>query len=152
MANVKLILREDVQGLGHAGDVVDVKPGYARNFLVPEGKAVLASAGKLRVVEHLKRQIAEKVAKELADHRALKDRIEKLGEIAVPAKAGEEGKLFGSVTVVQLAELLAARGVEIDRRRIDLPEPIKTVGDHAVTVRLHREVNATLRLKVVPEE
>jgi large subunit ribosomal protein L9 len=152
MANVKLILREDVQGLGHAGDVVDVKPGYARNFLVPEGKAVLASAGKLRVVEHLKRQIAEKVAKELADHRALKDRIEKLGEVAVPAKAGEEGKLFGSVTVVQLAELLAARGIEIDRRRIDLPEPIKTVGDHAVTVRLHRDVNATLRLKVVPEE
>ena len=152
MATVKLILREDVQGLGHAGDVVDVKPGYARNFLVPEGKAVLASAAKLREVEHLKRQIAEKVAKELADHRALKDRIEKLGEIAVPAKAGDEGKLFGSVTVVQLAELLAARGVEIDRRRIDLPEPIKTVGDHAVTVRLHREVNATLRLKVVPEE
>ena len=152
MATVKLILREDVQGLGHAGDVVDVKPGYARNFLVPEGKAVLASAAKLREVEHLKRQIAEKVAKELADHRALKDRIEKLGEIAVPAKAGEEGKLFGSVTVVQLAELLAARGVEIDRRRIDLPEPIKTVGDHAVTVRLHREVNATLRWKVVPEE
>jgi large subunit ribosomal protein L9 len=152
MANVKLILREDVQGLGHAGDVVDVRPGYARNFLVPEGKAVLASAGRLHEVEHLKRQIAEKVAKELADHRAVKDRIEQLGEVTVPAKAGEEGKLFGSVTVVQIAELMAARGVEIDRRRIDLPEPIKTVGDHAVTVRLHREVNATLRLKVVPEE
>jgi large subunit ribosomal protein L9 len=152
MANVKLILREDVQGLGHAGDVVDVRPGYARNFLVPEGKAVLASEGRLREVEHLRRQIAEKVAKELADHRALKDRIEKLGEVEVRAKVGEEGKLFGSVTVAQIAELLAGRGVELDRRRIDLPEPIKTAGDHPVTVKLHRDVNATLRLKVVPEE
>jgi large subunit ribosomal protein L9 len=152
MANVKLILREDVLGLGHAGDVVDVRPGYARNFLVPEGKAVLASEGRLREVEHLRRQIAEKVAKELADHRALKDRIEKLGEVEVRAKVGEEGKLFGSVTVAQIAELLAGRGVELDRRRIDLPEPIKTAGDHPVTVKLHRDVNATLRLKVVPEE
>jgi large subunit ribosomal protein L9 len=152
MANVKLILREDVQGLGHAGDVVDVRPGYARNFLVPEGKAVLASEGRLREVEHLRRQIAEKVAKELADHRALKDRIEKLGEVEVRAKVGEEGKLFGSVTVAQIAELLAGRGIELDRRRIDLPEPIKTAGDHPVTVKLHRDVNATLRLKVVPEE
>lgn len=152
MANVKLILREDVQGLGQAGDVVDVRPGYARNFLVPEGKAVLASAGRLREVEHLKRQIAEKVARELADHRALKDRIEKLGELEVRARVGEEGKLFGSVTVAQIAELLAARGVEVDRRRIDLPEPIKTAGEHAVQVKLHREIGATLRLKVVPEE
>lgn len=152
MANVKLILQEDVQGLGHAGDVVDVRPGYARNFLVPEGKAMLASAGKLREVEHLKRQIAEKIARELAGHRALKDRIEKLGEVEVRAKVGEEGRLFGSVTVAQIAELLAGRGIEVDRRRIDLPEPIKTAGDHAVTVKLHRELNATLRLKVVPEE
>jgi large subunit ribosomal protein L9 len=152
MANVKLILREDVLGLGHAGDVVDVRPGYARNFLVPEGKAVLASEGRLREVEHLRRQIAEKVAKELADHRAFKDRIEKLGEVEVRAKVGEEGKLFGSVTVAQIAELLAGRGVELDRRRIDLAEPIKTAGEHAVTVKLHRDVNATLRLKVVPEE
>ena len=152
MANVKLILREDVQGLGHAGDVVDVRPGYARNFLVPEGKAMLASAGKLREVEHLKRQIAEKIARELADHRALKDRIEKLGDVEVRAKVGEEGKLFGSVTVAQIAELLAGRGIEVDRKRIDLAEPIKTAGDHPVTVKLHREVNATLRLKVVPEE
>lgn len=152
MANVKLILREDVQGLGHAGDVVDVRPGYARNFLVPEGKAMLASEGKLREVDHLKRQIAEKVAKELADVRAFKDRIEKLGEVEVRAKVGEEGKLFGSVTVAQVAELLAGRGVELDRRRIDLAEPIKTAGEHAVTLRLHRDVTATLRLKVVPEE
>ena len=152
MANVKLILREDVQGLGHAGDVVDVRPGYARNFLVPEGKAVLASEGRLREVEHLRRQISEKVAKELADHRAFKDRIEKLGEVEVRAKVGEEGKLFGSVTVAQIVELLAGRGIELDRRRLDLPEPIKTAGAHPVTVKPPRDVTATLRLKVVPEE
>jgi large subunit ribosomal protein L9 len=150
MANVKLILREDVSGLGHAGDVVSVKPGFAKNFLVPEGKAVLASEAKIREVEHLKRQIAEKVAKELSDQRKAKQAIEAL-QLEVKVKAGEEGKLFGSVTAVQVAELLAARGVEIDRRKIEL-EPIKELGDHTASVRLHRDVVATVRLKVLPEE
>jgi large subunit ribosomal protein L9 len=151
MANVKLILSEDVSGLGHAGDVVDVRPGYARNFLVPEGKAVLASEARIREVEHLKRQIAEKQAKALADLRQAKKALEALS-LEVTAKVGEEGRLFGSVTAAQVAELLAARGMEIDRRKIDLPEPIKEAGEHSVAVRLHREVVATLRLKVTPEE
>jgi large subunit ribosomal protein L9 len=150
MANVKLILREDVSGLGHAGDVVSVKPGFAKNFLVPEGKAVLASEARIREVEHLKRQIAEKVAKQLSDQRKAKQAIEAL-QLEVKVKAGEEGKLFGSVTAVQVAELLAARGVEIDRRKIEL-EPIKELGDHTASVRLHRDVVATVRLKVLPEE
>jgi large subunit ribosomal protein L9 len=150
MANVKLILREDISGLGHAGDVVSVKPGFAKNFLVPEGKAVLASEAKIREVEHLKRQIAEKVAKELSDQRKAKQALEAL-QLEVTMKAGEEGKLFGSVTAVQVAELLAARGVEIDRRKIEL-EPIKELGDHTANVRLHRDVVATVRLKVLPEE
>ena len=151
MANVKLILKEDVTGLGHAGDVVTVKPGYAKNFLVPEGKATLASEAKIREVEHLKRQIAEKVAKELSDLKKSKKALEAL-DLEVKAKAGEEGKLFGSVTAVQVAELLAARGIEIDRRKIELPEAIKDLGEHSVNVRLHREVVATLRLKVTAEE
>jgi len=113
---------------------------------------MLASAGKLREVEHLKRQIAEQIARELAGHRGLKDRIEKLGEVEVRAKVGEEGRLFGSVTVAQIAELLAGRGIEVDRRPHRPARAIKTAGDHPVTVKLHREVNATLRLKVVPEE
>jgi large subunit ribosomal protein L9 len=151
MANVKLILKEDVTGLGHAGDVVSVKPGYAKNFLVPEGKATLASAARIREVEHLKRQIAEKVAKELSDLKKAKKALEAL-DLEVKAKAGEEGKLFGSVTVVQVAELIAARGIQIDRRKIDLAEPIKELGEHSVNVRLHREVVATVRLKVTAEE
>ncbi len=150
MANVKLILREDVSGLGHAGDVVSVKPGFAKNFLVPEGKAVLASEAKIREVEHLKRQIAEQVAKQLADHKKAKQALEAL-QLEIVAKAGEEGRLFGSVTAAQVAELLAGRGVQIDRRRIEL-EPIKALGDHTASVRLHRDVVATLRLKVLPEE
>jgi len=151
MANVKLILKEDVSGLGHAGDVVSVKPGYAKNFLVPEGKATVASEAKIREVEHLKRQIAEKVAKQLSDLKKSKKALEAL-DLEVKAKAGEEGKLFGSVTAAQVAELIAARGIEIDRRKIDLPEPIKELGEHSVSVRLHRDVVATLRLKVTAEE
>jgi large subunit ribosomal protein L9 len=151
MANVKLILKESVAGLGRAGDVVEVKPGFAKNFLVPEGKAVQASAAKIREIEHLKRQIAEKLAKELADVRKSKQALEAL-QLEVKAKAGEEGKLFGSVTAAQVAELLAAHGMEIDRRKIDLGEPIKELGDHTVSVRLHSEVAATVRLKVSAEE
>jgi large subunit ribosomal protein L9 len=151
MANVKLILKESVAGLGRAGDVVEVKPGFAKNFLVPEGKAVQASAAKIREIEHLKRQIAEKLAKELADVRKSKQALEAL-KLEVKAKAGEEGKLFGSVTAAQVAELLAAHGMEIDRRKIDLGEPIKELGDHTVSVRLHSEVAATVRLKVSAEE
>jgi large subunit ribosomal protein L9 len=151
MANVKLILKESVAGLGRAGDVVEVKPGFAKNFLVPEGKAVQASAAKIREIEHLKRQIADKLAKELADVRQAKQALEAL-QLEVKAKAGEEGKLFGSVTAAQVAELLAAHGMEIDRRKIDLSEPIKELGDHTVSVRLHSEVAATVRLKVSAEE
>jgi large subunit ribosomal protein L9 len=151
MANVKLILKENVTGLGRAGDVVDVKPGFAKNYLVPEGKAVPASEAKIREVEHLRRLIAEKLAKELSDVRKAKQALEAL-QLEVKAKAGEEGKLFGSVTAAQVAELLAARGMEIDRRKIDLAEPIKELGDHTVSVRLHAEIVATVRLKVSPEE
>jgi large subunit ribosomal protein L9 len=150
MANVKLILREDVHGLGHAGDVVSVKPGYAKNFLVPQNKAVHASEARIREVEHLKRQIAEKVAKQLADQKKAKQALEAIS-LEVKAKVGEEGKLFGSVTAAQVAELLAAKGFEVDRRRIEL-EPIKEVGDHTANVRLHRDVVATVRLKVSAEE
>jgi large subunit ribosomal protein L9 len=151
MANVKLILKESVAGLGRAGDVVEVKPGFAKNYLVREGKAVQASEAKIREVEHLKRQIAEKLAKELADVRKSQQALEAL-QLEVKAKAGEEGKLFGSVTAAHVAELLAARGMEIDRRKIELGEPIKELGDHTVTVRLHAEVSAKVRLKVSPEE
>ena len=150
MANVKLILTEDITGLGHAGDVVSVKPGFAKNFLVPQGKATQASEGKIREIEHLKKQIADKVAKELADLKKTQKAIEGLS-LEVKAKAGEEGKLFGSVTPAQIAELLQARGYEIDRRKIDL-DAIKELGEHAVKVKLHRDVVATVKVTVSAEE
>jgi large subunit ribosomal protein L9 len=150
MANVKLILKEDITGLGHAGDVVSVKPGFAKNFLVPQGKATQASEGKIREIEHLKKQIADKVAKELADLKKTQKAIEGLS-LEVKAKAGEEGKLFGSVTPAQIAELLQARGYAIDRRKIDL-DAIKELGEHAVKVKLHRDVVATVKVQVSAEE
>ena len=151
MGQVKLILREDVPKLGHAGEVVSVKPGYARNFLLPQGKAALASEAKVNELAHHKRLIAEKVARDLKDLNAARDRLEQL-QLEVEAQAGEEGRLFGSVTAIQIAELIGEKGIEIDRRKIDLAEPIKEVGDHSVPIRLHREVIANVKLKVTAAE
>lgn len=147
---VKVILRDDIAKLGHAGDLVSVKPGYARNFLIPKGKAIFATAAKVKELEHHRRIIAENMAKQLKDLNAAKDRLEQL-RLEIEAKAGEEGKLFGSITSIQIAELAAQKGVEIDRRKIDLKEPIKQLGDHEVPVKLHRQVVAMLKLKVTAE-
>jgi large subunit ribosomal protein L9 len=147
MALVKVILREDVPRLGDAGEVVSVRPGFARNFLLPQGKAILATESSMKALDHHQRVIAEKVAREKKTLEGEKGRIEALAlEIAV--QVGEEGKLFGSVTAAQIAELLEAKGVSVDRRKIELPEPIKEVGEHRVPLRLHRDVVATLRLNV----
>ena len=151
MGLVKLVLREDVPKLGHAGEVVSVKPGYARNFLLPQGKAALASEARVKELDHHKRLIAEKVARDLKDLSAARDRLEQL-ELQVEAQAGEEGRLFGSVTAAQVAELIGEKGIEIDRRKIDLAEPIKEVGEHSVPIKLHREVIANVKLKVTAAE
>ncbi len=151
MRQVTLILREPVPSLGAAGDVVKVKPGFARNFLIPQGRAIVATTAKVRELEHHKRVVAERVTKELKSLEAVRDRIESLS-LEVVARVGEEGKLFGSVTVLQIAEQLAAQGVEVDRRKIDLPEPIKEVGEHSVSIKLHHDLVANVRVKVSPEE
>ena len=147
MALVQVILSEDVHNLGDAGDVVEVKPGYARNFLVPQGKALPATAARVHEVEHKRRVIAERRAKELKDLDAVKTRLEGIA-LEIAAQAGEEGKLFGSVTSQNLAELLAQQGLEVDRRKIVLAEPIKTVGEHTVSVRLRNDVVASLKVTV----
>jgi len=151
VANVKLILREDVPNLGDAGDLVSVKPGYARNYLVPQGKATVATDANVRELEHQKRVVAEKLAKELADLEALKAKLAAT-VLEVKARVGEEGKLFGSVTAAQIAELLEARGFEIDRRKIALAEPIKDAGSHTVPIRLRGELVAEVVVEVSPEE
>ena len=147
MALVQVILSEDVHNLGDAGDVVEVKPGYARNFLVPQGKALPATAARVHEVEHKRRVIAERRAKELKDLDAVKTRLEGIA-LEIAAQAGEEGKLFGSVTSQNLAELLAQQGLDVDRRKIVLAEPIKTIGEHTVSVRLRNDVVASLMVTV----
>ena len=151
MNHVKVILREDMASLGDAGEVVSVKPGYAFNFLLPRGKAILASKGKLNELEHHKRVVAEQVSRERKSLEADRDRISQV-VLEIAAQVGEEGKLFGSVTAIQIAELLAQKGHEVDRRKIMLEEPIKEAGEHEVPVRLHRDVIAKLKVKVVAAE
>jgi large subunit ribosomal protein L9 len=148
---VKLILREAVPSLGEVGDVVSVKPGYARNYLVPQGKAIAASESKVRELEHHQRVVSERAAREMSELGAVRDRLESL-QLEVRAKVGEEGKLFGSVTAAQIVELLAEKGFELDRRKVTLSEPIKEAGDHSIPVRLHRDLTARVKLKVSPEE
>jgi large subunit ribosomal protein L9 len=151
MRNVKLILQESVPSLGEAGELVSVSTGYARNYLIPRGKAIVATESNVKRLEHQKRVVAERVAKELKELGALRDRLQQL-MLEVTAQAGEEGKLFGSVTAANVAELIVAQGFEIDRRRIDLAEPIKTLGEHRVSVKLHREVVALVRVRVTAAE
>jgi large subunit ribosomal protein L9 len=151
MRSVRLILLEDVPSLGEAGDLISVKVGYARNYLLPQGRAILATESKIKELEHNKRVVSEKLAKELKDLEALRDRLQAL-ELEVVAKAGEEGKLFGSVTSAHVADLLAEKGFDIGRRKIALEEHIKEVGEHTVPVRLRKELVAEVRLKVSAEE
>ena len=159
MAQVKLILREDVAKLGYAGDIVSVKPGYARNYLLPKGKASLATSARVKEIEHHGRVIAEQQAKALGDLEALKQKVESL-TLEVEAQVGGEGKLFGSVTMQNVADLLAEKGVEIDRRKLQHDGAIKSTGEHEVSLRLHRELLAKVRVVVsasgvvasVPEE
>lgn len=147
MRSVQVILSEDVPNLGDAGELVSVKPGFARNYLLPLGKAVAATEASVRELEHKKRVIAEKVARERKQLEGEKARYE--GQVVeIAAQAGEEGRLFGSVTAAMIAEKLAERGLAVDRRRIALADPIKEVGEHPVVVKLHREIQATITVKV----
>ena len=144
-------LGDQLARLGEAGEVVSVRPGFARNFLLPQGKAIPATEASVNALDHHKRVIGEKLAREKKGFEGEKKRIEALA-LEVVVRVGEEGKLFGSVTAVQIAELMAAEGVTVDRRRIELTEPIKEAGEHKVPLRLHSEVVAQVRLNVKAAE
>ena len=150
MSLTRLILREDMPKLGDAGDLVSVKPGYARNYLLPQGKAIIATESRLKEIEHHKRVISDKQSKELKDLAAVQRRLQST-RIEVSAQAGEGGKLFGSVTLQHIADLLQEKGVEVDRRKMHVDEPIKTVGTHAVDIKLHRELTAQIKVTVTAE-
>ena len=147
---MKLILREDVENLGKGGELVDVKPGYGRNFLLPRGLAVLANPKNVRELDHQKKIAEAKAAKLKASAQAVAKRLQET-PVTLKRKVGEQDKLYGSVTALDIVEALAARGLQLDRRTIDLAEPIKTVGDFEVPVKLHREVIGTAKVKVEAE-
>ena len=147
MASQEVILREDVPNLGHIGDVVRVRPGYARNYLLPRGLAVDASHRNLRMLEHEKKVLGTKADRHREAAEGVKSKLDGL-TLTVRAHAGETGRLFGSVTNLDLERLLAERGFTIDRRRILLSDPIKDLGTHAVVVQIGGGVRATIQVIV----
>ena len=147
---MQLILKEDILNLGFKGDVVNVKKGYGRNYLIPQGKAVIASESALKMLAEDNRQRAHKLAKIKADAEALAASLNGVS-ISIATKASESGKVFGSVTSVQIADTLAEKGFTVDRRLIALKEPLKELGAHKVVIKLHKEVSAEVEVVVVAE-
>jgi large subunit ribosomal protein L9 len=148
---MKVILKENIDTLGHIGDIVKVAPGYARNYLLPKGLAIEATTKNAKALEHAKRQMEYKKNKVLEQAKQLAARIEGL-TLAFARQAGEEGKLFGSVTNMELAEQLKVQGIEIDRKKIVLVESIKHVGEFTASIKIHPEVSATLKVNVTRAE
>ena len=150
MAHTKVLLREDVDDLGARGEIVRVRAGYARNYLLPRNLAVEATAGNVKGIEAERAALLKKEAKERATAESQSQQMSSL-ELEFRRKAGEQGHLYGSVTSMDVAEALKDRGYEIDRHRIHLREPLKRLGEYTVPVRLHREVTIDLKVKVAPE-
>jgi large subunit ribosomal protein L9 len=148
---VKVILLSDQRHLGRRGETVEVKPGYGRNYLLPQGIALEATPGNQKLFEQQRKKIDVAHAKERDSAQQFADRLAGL-QITIPKRVGETGTLYGSVTAGDVAEALEAKGVTVDRRRIDLEGGIKTLGDHPVRVDLHSEVTAEITVSVVPEE
>lgn len=145
---IRVILQKSVENLGHGGDIVRVRPGFARNFLIPRGLAAPATTQNLARAEDLKKQAAAAVAAELSEAQVLKGKLEGTS-VKLERAVGADNKMYGSVTSKDIEEAYAALGLSVDRRKIELPEPIKSLGLSDVTVRVHREVLATLRVEVV---
>lgn len=147
---MKVILQQDVKGKGKAGDVINVSDGYARNFLLPRGLAVEATKGNMNTLKDEKRRAQEKEATADEQARALKERLEKM-ELKITAKAGENGRLFGAVTSKQLSETLKKQKIKVDKKNIQLDEPIRALGVTPVNIRLRPGITAKLRVHVVEE-
>ena len=148
---MKVILRADVAAVGHKGDVLDVADGYARNYLVPRGLAMAASKGSLAQAEAMRRSRAVRDARDRDAAEEVATRLTPV-TVRIPARAGAEGRLFGSVTPADVATAVQAQtGVEVDRRRLHLDEPIRALGAHEVPLRLHPEVEVRLNVEVVAE-
>ena len=147
---MEVILIQDVANLGYKNDIVKVKDGYGRNYLIPNRLAVIANdSNRKQLAENLKQQ-AHKIAKLLADAQALAEKLANT-VITLSAKANEDGKIFGTITTAQVSEALAAQGIEVDKKIITIDEAVKTLGEATATAKLHREVKAVIKLNVVAE-
>jgi len=145
---MQVILKEDVHNLGKSGDLVKVKPGFGRNYLIPQGLAVMATAQNVKEIEHQKKLITARNAKLSKDAQSIADKMSAI-EVQIERQAGEENKLFGSVNTRDIAEALAEKGVTIDHRKIHLPDHIKTIGYHTVDVKLGQGVTGKIKVVVV---
>ena len=149
---MKVILLKELKGKGGEGDVIDVAPGFANNYLLTQGYAILATKGNLKQLEQRKKNIAKREEVRLADANALAEKLEG-AKVTVIAQVGEEGQLFGSVTAPMVAEAIEAKlGVEIDKRRVELGKPIKVAGEHKVAVSIYRNIKAVVNVVVAAEE
>lgn len=146
--SIEVILREHVDNLGSRGEVVKVADGYARNYLFPRKLALAVTAENRRQIERERAKAEAREAEELKEAQALRDKVEAV-ELTAPRRVGENNVLYGSVTSADVADLLSARGLMVDRRKIQLPEPLKSLGDHKVAIKLSRDVVANVTVKVV---
>ena len=146
---MKIILKENMKNLGHQGDVVEVKNGYANNFLFPRGMAIMATASNLKMHEENNRQGALKREKMKTDALSLAEQLKEMS-ITIGTKAGANGKIFGSITPLQVAQALKTKGFEIDRRKIEISD-VKTLGSYEATLNLHRDVTINIAVEVVAE-
>ena len=150
MAHTTVLLREDIDTIGGRGEIVRVRAGYARNFLLPQGIATLATKGNVKQIEQERAALLKKAAIEKATAEAQREQMENIS-LEFERKAGEQGTLFGSITSMDIAEALQAKGYEIDRRKIALRQPIKETGEYTVNVKLHREVSLAVAVTVTAE-
>jgi large subunit ribosomal protein L9 len=147
---MEVILKEDVVNLGKIGEVVRVRDGYARNYLLPRGLVLVANKKNLKTFEHQKKIVADQKQKVMRQAETVSNQLATVA-VVIPMKVGEEGRLFGSVTTMQIEKALKTKGVNVERRKIHLNEPIKMVGDYEVPIRLSADVTVPLKVSVVPE-
>lgn len=147
---MEVILKEDIVNLGKIGEVVRVRDGYARNYLLPRGLVLIANKKNLKTFDHQKKLVADQKQKTMRQAQSAADQLTGIS-LVIPMKVGEEGRLFGSVTNIQIEKALKAKGLNVDRRKIHLDEPIKTAGDYEVPVRLAADLTVPLKLSVVSD-
>jgi len=147
---MKVILKEDIPNLGKAGQIVNVKDGYARNFLFPKGLALLADEKNMKLLEYQKKKIEEEAKKKRQDAQSIFERLSQVN-LKISAKAGEDQKLFGSITSKDIANALEKEGFAIDKKQITVSEPIKRIGEYEVEVKLHENITAKVKVTIIPD-